>query len=276
MASYPTTPVVFPSRNDGTVIMAAHLNGLQDEVAAIEQSLVGSSYLPTPQTIRGALARVVLDPRYQTPPAPGTTTKGYLGSPVVNQSSIGQNVVYNGTDAMRDDVTKAAGQFILSGGYTLLGTIPAGGSNPSTGLQTLPFTVPPGGGLREHARNYEIGAQVDVAYSAANFTAATGTWTVPQANCTYSYTIIGKTCFVRLLVTASSTSAVTAWVRVQLPMPVSMPTSTQGAIYVNPWGASFVDLAPNVATIYANAGPTGSIPIIAGALQVSFQAAYGI
>lgn len=40
MASFPTSPVVFPTRTDGTTIFAAHVNLIQDEVAAIEAALI--------------------------------------------------------------------------------------------------------------------------------------------------------------------------------------------------------------------------------------------
>lgn len=40
MASFPTSVVVFPTRTDGTTIFAAHLNLVQDEVAAIEAALI--------------------------------------------------------------------------------------------------------------------------------------------------------------------------------------------------------------------------------------------
>lgn len=40
MASYPTAPIVFPTRTDGTTIFAAHINALQDEIMAIEAALI--------------------------------------------------------------------------------------------------------------------------------------------------------------------------------------------------------------------------------------------
>lgn len=40
MASYPTTPVVFPTRADATTIFAEHMNAVQEEIAAIEAALI--------------------------------------------------------------------------------------------------------------------------------------------------------------------------------------------------------------------------------------------
>jgi hypothetical protein len=42
MASYPGAPVIFPSRADATTIFAAHMNGVQDEIAAVEAALLGT------------------------------------------------------------------------------------------------------------------------------------------------------------------------------------------------------------------------------------------
>jgi len=42
MASYPSTPVVFPARSDGQTIYSAHVNALQDEIAALETALLAS------------------------------------------------------------------------------------------------------------------------------------------------------------------------------------------------------------------------------------------
>ena len=68
---------------------------------------------------------------------------------------------------------------------------------------------------------------VAVPYSAANFTASAGTWTVPSGNVLYRYCKIGKLAVINLNCSSTTTSAATNQVRVQLP--AALATSGIGA-----------------------------------------------
>ena len=71
MASYPATPVVFPARSDGATIFAAHVNALQDEVAAVEAALLGG----LAHDLKGLQSLTL--PGFLTPPTLTADTNDY-------------------------------------------------------------------------------------------------------------------------------------------------------------------------------------------------------
>lgn len=73
-------------------------------------------------------------------------------------------------------------------------------------------------GLLERDRSVAMGEWINVAYSAGNFTAATGTWTVEEADqVTLKYTLIGKTAILVLSLSNTTVSDTTAYLAVTLP-----------------------------------------------------------
>jgi hypothetical protein len=62
-AIYPAAVAAFTTKNDGDVVAAAHINAVQDEIAAIEASLIGGA-LPNPQKIvaTAPASAMILDP----------------------------------------------------------------------------------------------------------------------------------------------------------------------------------------------------------------------
>jgi hypothetical protein len=72
--------------------------------------------------------------------------------------------------------------------------------------------------LYEKQRTTPIGHWIDVPYNAANFTANTGSWTVPSGNVsTYAYCLIGKTMMLSCFLQGTSTSGGATELRVAIP-----------------------------------------------------------
>jgi hypothetical protein len=82
MASYPSAPVIFPARADATPIFAAHMNGVQDEIAAIEAALLGTIAHPvTPGqslSLPNAISTVTLTADAHNYNPPGLATAFHL------------------------------------------------------------------------------------------------------------------------------------------------------------------------------------------------------
>jgi hypothetical protein len=73
-------------------------------------------------------------------------------------------------------------------------------------------------GLLERDRSVAMGEWINVAYSAGNFTAGTGTWTVEEEDqLTLKYTLIGKTAILVLTLVNTTVSDITAYLAVALP-----------------------------------------------------------
>jgi hypothetical protein len=142
-ASYPTSAKSFSTRNTGDTIQAAHVNELQDEVAAIEtQLLTTGSYTPTwgntgtantlgNGTITGAYVQTGKVVHFTVTLTWGSTTSAGSGSQTVSLPITGTGViqgVVNYSDASLG--ANHTGQFITLSptAVTLLTTgSPAGG-----------------------------------------------------------------------------------------------------------------------------------------------------
>ena len=142
-------------------------------------------------------------------------------------------------------------------------TIPAG-ANPRTpvalgyfGFDTAPVFVCQGP-IRERGRTIPLGEWIDVPYSAANFSAATGTWTVPAGNIlAYKYTLIGKTMILQFYANNTTISAVTASISLAIPGGFAAVADYVGQ-YMNysPWqpGACWITGARTVVNLYLTPG----------------------
>jgi hypothetical protein len=254
--AYPTSPVAFPARSDGQTIFAAHLNALQTEVVALETSLVNpvnGGGLPYPQTIRGTRPQLTLD-------GTGVLAKGYVQQGLPTGMVLGCNVRYDGFSNLRDDTALGASQITLVDGLSRWGYAGAG-ANPAA--MTEMFSAQTDGTLRERARPYGMGEWNDPGYNPALYTAATGTWTVPQANVVYRWALIGRTMYVLIAIGPSSLSAVTASVKVQLPAVPAINEEVPYICNVGSWVVAHAVISGNQVTFYPTAAATGTFPISA-------------
>ena len=149
MPSYPAAPVVFPARSDGQTIYSQHVNAIQDEIAALEASLVGGT-LPSPQRI-GSSARptLILDP--------GGLRQGRLFSSI-QQTLLAHNLSTDGTSWNLDDPAQAGSLLALtpvSGMINMYYAAPGANPRPlvqifqvdSVGALTVPGGLSVGGAL---------------------------------------------------------------------------------------------------------------------------------
>jgi hypothetical protein len=267
-AVYPTLAATFPTRNDGTPFMASYLNALQDEVTALEQSLT-SSVLPNPLRIGGPRPELQLDN--------GGGSKARMHATPYN-FWVSQNLGSpdSGTNWYLDDPAQAGVHLNLAQGQMAINNAPAGGGlgTPRT-LQSL-FIVQADGSVRQGARS-PMGEWTNVPYSAANFAAASGTWTVPQANiAVYAYVLIGRTCLVNFVANVTTTSASTGYIFMNLPVTANV--AVQGTYVLNngsTWAPAFFGIGAGAAQIilYPSITAGGAIPASAG-IYVRFQIAY--
>jgi len=209
MASYPGAPVVFPARSDGQTIYSAHINALQDEIAAIEASLVGGT-LPSPQTIAGTRPMLVLDG--------GGAAKGRVLLPVASpiiQTVLGSNLSYDGANWNLDDTANLGQLFTMTNGLFYFQVAPAG-ANPRAPAISVVFLSD--GSIRERGRLTAFGEWIPIAYNASDFSAAGGgTWTVDAGDFVGAYTLIGKTMIASYRLLTTTIAGVVNSVTVKLP-----------------------------------------------------------
>lgn len=83
--------------------------------------------------------------------------------------------------------------------------------------------------IYEKGRSAPLGHWIDVPFSAANFSANTGSWTVAAGQVTYAYALVGRSCSVSLYLTnATSVSGSPTTLKIQLP-PGIVPARSTGA-----------------------------------------------
>lgn len=74
----------------------------------------------------------------------------------------------------------------------------------------------------EKGRATPLGHWIDVPYSAGNFTAQSGSWSVTSGSQSrFSYTLIGRTVLVQVYLTATTVSGAPTWIGLTLPFPVA-------------------------------------------------------
>jgi hypothetical protein len=130
----------------------------------------------------------------------------------------------NHTDSIA--ATLVAGDVLAADATGKLARLPAGANGTLLGVTSgLPAYNPQvkldaAGAIFERGRAASIGDWIDVPFNAANFIAATGTWTMPAGNVlAYGYSLIGRTMLFNLVVQPSTTSAATASLTVKIPAP---------------------------------------------------------
>jgi len=90
-------------------------------------------------------------------------------------------------------------------------------------VQATPLILNRGGdivagrNISEKGRTTPMGHWMAVPYNAANFTADSGTWTVPSGNVTYTYALIGKTLLLSLYINSSTLSVTPSFLYVAFP-----------------------------------------------------------
>ena len=90
------------------------------------------------------------------------------------------------------------------------------GANPRSPVSVA--TINPAGAITERGRSTPLGEWINVPYSAANFSANTGTWTVEAADLqAFRYTLIGKTMSVAFRIAATSLSSAATWLTIRIP-----------------------------------------------------------
>jgi len=105
------------------------------------------------------------------------------------------------------------------------------------------------GDISEKSRATPLGHWIDVPFSAANFTADIGTWTIGTV-ATNAYTLIGKTLVYQLALQSCTLSASPTSLVMALPAGVTTPKLTTGTVsYANAGVAA-------IGTIYTSPGGT--------------------
>ena len=121
-----------------------------------------------------------------------------------------------------------------------------------------------------------VGMWTTVPYSAANFSAATGTWTVPAGNVTaYKYTLVGKTVTL-LVMLGPSTCGATAWLRFALPYAAISRLDLPYMRFQAGWGVGALEVAAGSAVVMLwNTAAQGAWPV-ASDVHVCCQFSYDI
>jgi hypothetical protein len=215
MASYPGSPVVFPARADATTIFAAHVNGVQDEIAAIEQALLGQ----IPHDVN--FGKAVRLTSIIGPPTITADQHDYAPTGLATATQIRAS-----SDASRQItglLAQPLGRLLLvlnAGGFDL--TLPhesassaaanrffnAGGGN---------ITLAPSAGVwlyydaSSRWRPVTLGAAsgwTSIPHAGTIFSASAGTWTVEAADLQlFRYILVGRLCHLALRIVGSTTSA---------------------------------------------------------------------
>jgi len=273
MASFPTTPVVFPTRADATPIFADHMNAVQDEIMALEAALIGGS-LPShsvtaPLTVVGASPVLVLD---DTGAVANARAQNLTGDLILSANTSGSSNA--------DDAAKAAVQLALlaSSGRLALYTSPAG---PVPRTPELVLLVEVNGAIRERGRTAAMGDWVNIPYNAGFFVGGGFAWTVEAADVvTYAYSLVGKTMTITVYVQTTSLAGAANSLQVALPAGYTGAAFAAGSAYLSDNGvvvpavwrvspASSVILFGKNHTF--NAAFTASTNLTAVAATMSFQ-----
>jgi hypothetical protein len=228
MASYPTTPVVFPTRADATTIFAEHMNAVQEEIAAIEAALI----LAAGETNADIRLRKTGNALEWGHPAAGRAN--VLGADVGGTGFIGMSCEAGTTPNTYRTRGVSGLVFKALAGILSIHYV----SNPNADNQagqeyfradTLGITIPQSWPNRQ-------GHWVDVPYNAANYAASAGAWTVEAADAALNrYTLIGTTMHFAFSINTTTVTATPVWLRIALAKVAAR--SCSGACVVNNAGA---------------------------------------
>jgi hypothetical protein len=269
-AIYPGGAAVFTTKNDGDVIAAAHMNAVQDEIAAIEASLIVGGSLPSPQRIASSGSvkpTLILD-----------AGAGRLGRVQATGLSVllSQNVSNDGASWNLDDTANAGSILALNPatGFITMYYV-AAGANPrplvqiysvdSVGNVTIPGGAAVTGTVSANAGYYERSR----ATLLGNWVAFTPVWgatgvapVLGNGSIQGQYTEIGNTVLFNIYLTIGSTSTFGTgnWT---LTFPPKLPTGNPGN--ANSLTARVTDASTglNYAAIGSNVGG-GAFYILAG------------
>jgi len=243
MASYPTAPVVFPARTDGQTIFAQHINALQDEVAAIEASLLPggtTNGLPTPLVVSGVRPTVLFD--YTGGPA-----KGRMMMTVPANFGLLHNLTYDGTNFNADDVSQPSSFVQLAFGTLTFDSQPVG-ANPRAVSSKVQFGAD--GSIKERGRTTALGEWITIAFNAANFWAGVTAGMVPVNR----YTLIGKTVIWQIQISGAPGPGATPYLLLTNPANLQM-FATGGVLSGISYAAdNAVPISPNAMAVTGNAG----------------------
>lgn len=93
--------------------------------------------------------------------------------------------------------------------------------------------------ITERSRSTPLGEWTAPAFSAGNFTASTGSWTVDSGDvATYTYTLVGKTITVVFEINATDVSATPASLNIAIPGGFSAARSTRALVQVSDAGGA--------------------------------------
>lgn len=99
-------------------------------------------------------------------------------------------------------------------------------------------------GLKERGRTTGLGEWIDEAFDSADFTAATGSWTVDSGDqVTLAYTLIGKTMILAFDLQGTDVSSATSELRMAIPGGFTAATQTVGSIFYRDAGTTGTGIA---------------------------------
>jgi hypothetical protein len=149
------------------------------------------------------------------------------GCPLV----AGTDLTVCGTSQLTGDVglggvPVAGTDLTVYGTTTLSGAVTAGASLTVQGGLGVMI---PSGGVTELGRSAAMGYGINVAYSAANFTAGAGAWTVDAGDqVILRYTLVGKTMLLMFYLNTTSVSVATNELRIKIPGGFAVSSSAYG------------------------------------------------
>jgi hypothetical protein len=265
MASYPTTAVTFPLRADGQTIFSAHMNLVQEEIAAMEAALI---------TAAGQTNAEVRIRRNGNCLEWGHVNPAGYGNMLGDEHGTGQGfIAFNGEAGTNPGLYRTRGipATILrgEGGVLTAGYAPLANADNQTRVEYLKVGL---GGIFERGRAVALGGWQNFTYAAGNFTSDTGTWVVESGDVIVNrYTFIGATCIYCFYFANTTITGTPQVLRVTLPFPIqistrNMITVINNSTQVQPGFASTGQGSPivnfyrdNGLTLYAASANTTSI-----------------
>ena len=189
-------------------------------------------------------------------------------------TAIAANGPHSILSAQHPDTTPAAlvaGDVLFVNATGKLVRLPKGADGSVLGLT---------GGLPGWA---PAGQWVTVAIGSITMSAGTGTWTIGTGTFFYQYALIGKIAFLNIVITGSTTSAATAYVRLTLPaaiVPAAANANYLATIYpgatLAATCASLSNAAGGLLTILPNVAGSGTIPAVTNNLNVNVSLTYAL
>ena len=187
-------------------------------------------------------------------------------TPVLNMTDLGSPVNQRGFQ-----IVNFAGDFYIQS------VDDTGGSAINTIATNRAGNVLIAGSISERGRTTPLGQWIDVPFSSANFTAASGSWVVDSGDViSHSYTLIGKTMYLEFFIFNSTTSVPVAELRITIPggFTVSKTYALAGGIAFDgtTWTTAYVSLTNGNGFVALRVHPTGAVNWPAGTNNISVSA----